>query len=178
MRQTTKQYLGIAAASAIVIGVTTSVLAHGGFGQGFGGGWGGHHGMMSGPGGMHGQGGGMGGMHGQGGGMGWMMSADPVAYADQQLTGLKTRLGITADQENTWVAYEEAVKAKAAVMLSHRQTMMGTGSVTPEQRFALHQQGLDQMQKVTTATRDLYAVLTPEQQAGAGNLIGLHHGIR
>ena len=168
MRQTTKQYLGIAAASALVIGVTTSVLAHGGFGQGFGGGWGGHHGMMGGP----------GGMHGPAGGMGWMMSANPVAYADQQLTGLKTRLGITADQESVWEAYEEAVKAKAAVMLSHRQTMMGSGSVTPEQRFALHQQGLDQMQTVTTATRDLYAVLTPEQQASAGNLIGLHHGIR
>ena len=168
MRQTTKQYLGIAAASAIVIGVTTSVLAHGGFGQGFGGGWGGHHGMMGGP----------GGMHGPGGGMGWMMSENPVAYADQQLAGLKNRLGITADQESVWEAYEEAVKAKVAVMLSHRQTMMGSGSVTPEQRFALHQQGLDQMQTVTIATRDLYAVLTPEQQASAGNLIGLHHGIR
>ena len=168
MRQTTKQYLGIAAASALVIGVTTSVLAHGGFGRGFGGGWNGHHGMMGGP----------GGMHGPGGGMGWMMSADPVAYADTQLSGLKARLGITADQESLWEAYEEAVKTKAAVMLSHRQTMMGSRSVTPEQRFALHQQGLDQMQKVTAATRDLYAVLTPEQQASAGNLIGLHHGIR
>jgi hypothetical protein len=63
-------------------------------------------------------------------------------------------------------------------MLSHRQTMFGSGQIAPEQRFAFHQQGLDQMQKVTIASRDLYTVLTPEQQARAGNLIGLHHGLR
>lgn len=90
-----------------------------------------------------------------------MMGGDPVAYADQQLTELKTALGITADQESTWNAYEEAVKGKAAVMLSHRQTMFGSGPMTPEQRFAFHQQGLDQMQLVTIASRDLYTVLTP-----------------
>ena len=164
MKQTTKRYLGIAAASALVIGVTTGVFAHGGFGPG----WGGHHRMMGGP---HG-------MHGPGGGGGWMMGGDPVAYAEQQLNGLKAKLGITADQESAWNAYEQAVKGKAAVMLSHRQAMSGSGSMTPEQRFAFHQQGLDQMQKVTIASRDLYNVLTPEQQGKAGNLMGLHHGLR
>ena len=133
---------------------------------------GGHQGMMGGHQGM------MGGRQGMMGGRQGMMGGDPVAYADQQLTTLKTALGITADQDGTWSAYEEAMKGKAAVMLSHRQTMSAGGMATPEQRFAFHQQGLDQMQKVTIASRDLYTELTPEQQARAGNLIGLHHGLR
>lgn len=158
MKQTTKRYIGIAAASALVIGITSGVFARGGFGPGFGPGWGGHQGMMGGP--------------------GRMMGADSTAFTDQQLTGLKTALGITADQEITWNAYENAVKGKTAVMLSHRQTMFGSGPMTPEQRIAFHQPGLDQMQKLTIASRDLYTVLTPEQQDRAGNLIGLHYGLR
>jgi len=172
MKQTTKRNLGIVAASAIVIGVTTGVFAHGGFGPGFGPGWGGHQGMMSGHQGM------MSGRQGMMSGRQGMMGGDPVAYADQQLTTLKTTLGVTTDQESTWKAYEDTVKGKAAVMLSHRQTMSAGGMATPEQRFAFHQQGLDQMQKVIVASRDLYTELTPEQQARAGNLIGLHHGLR
>ncbi|EGW54149.1 Spy/CpxP family protein refolding chaperone [Candidatus Endoriftia persephonae] len=151
MKQTTKQFLGVAAASVLVIGLVNGVFAHGGYGPGFGPGWGGHHGMM-------------------GGG--------PVAYADQQLIGLRSTLGITADQESAWNAYTEAVKGKAGLMASHRQSMFGSGSIAPEQRFTFRQQGLEQMQKVTTASRDLYSVLTPEQQARAGNLIGLHHALR
>lgn len=151
MKKTTKQFLGIAAASALVISVASGVFAHGGFGPGFGPGWGGHHGMMGG---------------------------DPVANVDQRLTGLKSTLGITVDQEDAWNTYEEAVKGKVGVMLSHRQTMFGSGTIAPEQRFIFHQQGLEQMQKVTVASRGLYAVLTPAQQGRAGNLIGLHHGLR
>ncbi|MEN8179115.1 MAG: Spy/CpxP family protein refolding chaperone [Pseudomonadota bacterium] len=164
MKQTTKQILGVVAISAVIIGAATGVFGQGGFGPG----WGGHHGMMGGP----------GGMHGPSGGPGWMMSGDPVAYADQQLTGLKNNLGITTDQESVWNVYEEAVKGKAGLMFAHRQTMMGSGSIAPEQRLALHQQGLEQMQKVTIASRDLYTVLTPEQQARAGNLIGFRHALR
>ena len=172
MKQMTKRYLGIAAASAIVIGMTTGVFAHGVFGPGFGPGWGGHQGMMGGHQGM------MGSHQGMMGGRQGMMGGDPLAYADQQLTRLKTTLGITADQEGAWNTYEETVKSKAAVMLSHRQTLSAGGMATPEQRFTFHQQGLDQMQKVIVASRDLYTELTPEQQARAGNLIGLHHGLR
>ncbi|MEL0586388.1 MAG: Spy/CpxP family protein refolding chaperone [Candidatus Thiodiazotropha sp. (ex. Lucinoma kazani)] len=168
MKQTTKRFLGIAAASAIVIGVTTGVFARGGFGPGYGHGWGGHQGMM----------GGSGGMHGPGSGSGWMMSGNLGAYADQQLTDLKATLGITADQEGAWDAYVGAVKGKAELMSSHRQAMMGAKQMAPEQHFAFHQQGLDQMQKITTARSDLFNVLTSEQQARAGNLIGLPASIQ
>ena len=184
MKKTTKRILGIAAASAIVISVTTGVFAHGGYGSGFGPGWGGHHGMMGGPGGMHRGSGGPGWMMGdqsrgpgrmmggQNGGLGRLMGDDPVAYTDQQLSDLKSVLQINADQEATWKAYEEALKGKAAVMLSHRQIMLESGAPAPEQRFAFHQQGLQQMQQVNAASEKLYQALTPEQQAKSGNLIG------
>lgn len=113
-----------------------------------------------------------------GGGPGWMMSGNPLAVADQQLTELKTTLSITADQEGVWNAYAEAVKGKTGLMIAHRQTMMGSDSIAPEQRLAFHEQGLEQMQKVSTASRDLYSVLTPEQQSKAGNLIGWRHALR
>ncbi|MCU7917054.1 MAG: Spy/CpxP family protein refolding chaperone [Candidatus Thiodiazotropha sp. (ex Epidulcina cf. delphinae)] len=164
MKQTTKRYLCIAVASALVIGVTTGVFARGGFGPG----WGGHHGMMGGP----------GGMHDLGVGPGLMMRGDSVAYVDQQLTRLKDTIGITSDQEIAWNAYAETMKGKAGLMLAHRQAMFGSGQITPEQRLIFHEQGLEQMQKITTASRDLHAILTPEQQAKAGNLIGFRHGFR
>ena len=169
MKQTTKYVLGIAAASALIIGASSGVFARGGFGPG----WGGHHGMMGGPGGMMGGPGNMmGGPGGMRGGPGMMMSGDPVAFTDQRITQLKTTLGITPEQETAWSAYAEAVKGKAGLMVSHRQAMWGPDGVTADQRLGFHQQGLEQMQKVTAATRDLYSVLTPEQQAKAGGLIG------
>jgi len=164
MKQTTKRLLGITAASVLVIGATTGVFARGGFGPG----WGGHQGMMGGP----------GGMHGPFGGRGMMMNADPMAYAEQRLTALKTDLGITADQEAAWTTYAEAVKAKAGLMAVHRATMHGADTVTHEQRLTFHQQGLEQMQKVAGATRELYAVLTPEQQTKVGGLAGPQFGPR
>ena len=158
MKQTTKRFLGFAVASALVIGAATGVFARGGFGPG----WGGHHGMMGGP----------GGMQGPFGGPGMMTGGDPVAYADQRLTRLETTLGISPEQEGAWNAYADAVKGKAGLMAAHRQAMFGTGGVTADQRLSFHQQGLAQMQQLTAAIRDLYAVLTPEQQAKTGGLIG------
>lgn len=164
MKKTTKRLLGITAASVLVIGATTGVFARGGFGPG----WGGHHGMMGGP----------GGMRGTFGGPGMMMRGDPVAYAEQRLTALKTDLGVTADQEGAWSTYADAVTAKAGLMASHRTTMFGPETLTPDQRLTFHQQGLEQMQKVTGATRDLYAVLTPEQQTKVGGLVGPRCALR
>ena len=181
MKQNTKRYLGIAAVSALVIGVTGGVLAQGGFGPGFGPGWGGHQRMMGNPGGMHRFGGGPGGMMGGPGGMhgpGGMMASDPAAFTDQRLTELKSTLAITGEQESAWNTYADAVKSQVGVMQSHRQLMFGSEPITPDQRLAFHQQGLDQMQKMATASRDLYSTLTPEQQTRAGNLIGMHHAMR
>lgn len=185
MKQRTKRYLSILATSALVIGVTGAVLAHGGYGPGPGSGWGGHQGMMGSPGRIHNPGGMMmgapGGMHNSGGMMGspgGMMGTNPVAFTDQRLTELKSILAVTPEQETAWKAYADTLKGRAAMMTSHRQLMFGSEQITPEQRFAFHQQGLDQMQKTATASRDLYNSLTPEQQSKAGNLIGMHHAMR
>jgi len=157
MKQMTKRLATIAAASALVLAATGSVYAHSGFGPG----WGGPQGMMGGP----------GGMHGPFGGPGRMMGGGPAGYSEQGLAELKSRLGITPEQETAWDAYVTAVQGRAAVMTAHRQAMVA-GTVTLEQRQAFHQQGFDQMQKLATATRDLYAVLTPEQKSQAGGLSG------
>lgn len=162
MKQTTKQFLAIAAASALVIGLANGVFAHGGFGAGYGPGWGGHHAMMGGPAGMHGP---YGGPARMGGGY-------PAAYTEQGLDQLKTTLGITAEQGSAWNAYVEAVKGKTELRDAHRQARFGTGGVTPDERLKFHEEGLAQMQKVVDASHDLYAVLTPEQQTRAGGLIG------
>ena len=143
MKQTSKRILGIAAVSALIIGVATTVIARPGFGPG----WGGHHGMMGGT---------------------------TATDVEQRLTDLKGTLGITADQETAWNAYAQAVEGKVGLMQAHRQTMLNSGPPTPEQRLAFHQQGFNQMQQVQTARQDLLQVLTPEQQALAGNLIGLN----
>jgi hypothetical protein len=174
MTQTTKRTLGILAAAATLVVATGGVIAAGGngpdsgtswYGPGRMGGWG----MMGGPGMM---GPGMMGGPGMIGGPGMMMSGDPVAYTQQELTELKTRLGITPAQETAWNAYASALLGRAGLMTAHRQVMLGSAPVTPEQGLTFHQQGMAQMQQVATATRDLYAVLTPEQQAKASSLLG------
>ncbi len=154
MKQTTKYVLGIATATALIIGASSGVFARGGFGPG----WGGHHGMMGGPGGMR-------------GGPGMMMGGDPVAFTDQRITRLKTSLGIAPEQESAWNAYAQALKSKASMMAAHRQARF-SGDFTPEQRLSFHQEGLAQMQKLSEAGSGLYAALTPQQQARFGNLVG------
>jgi hypothetical protein len=156
MKQTTKRFLGIAAASALVIGVATGAFGRGGFGPGLGG----HQGMMGG-----------GGMHRTGGGPAWMAEGDPVGSAEQRLSELKTSLEIGPDQEEAWAIYADAMVDKAALMASHRAAMH-SGTATPDQRTALRQHGFEQMQDLIAATQNLSAVLTPEQQVKAGGLIG------
>lgn len=107
-----------------------------------------------------------------------MMGANPVTYTDQQLTQLKTRLGITPQQKTIWNVYVDAMKARAGLMLAHRNAMLGGATITPDQRTALHQQGFAQMQRVASATHNLYAALTPEQQRNAGGPAGLGCWIR
>jgi hypothetical protein len=137
-------------------------MGRGMMGRGMGPGMMGGPGLMRGPGGMGGPG-----MLGPG-----MMSGNPIAYADQRLTRLKAALGITPQQESTWDAYAEAVKGQAGMMLAHRQALMGNTAITPEQRRAFMEQGQAQRRQVAGASRNLYAVLTPEQREKAGGLPG------
>ena len=66
----------------------------------------------------------------------------------------------------------DAVAGKAELRNTHREARFGGSPITADQRLEFRQQGAAQMQKLVDATRDLYAVLTPAQKAGAGNLLG------
>jgi len=105
---------------------------------------------------------GMGAMHGG------PMFGDPSARAEQHLTYLKGQLNISAAQESQWQAFADAVKQQAQTMVAMRASMQSpAGTVTErmDQRTAFMKLGLDNMQAVDNAAKQLYAVLTPEQKA-------------
>ena len=164
MKKSTKQLIGFAAVGALVISAASGVFAQGGFVPGYGPGWGSHHGMMGGP------------VAGRGPCV--QQTASTGVGIEQRLSDQKDRIGITAEQESAWSAYTSALKGKYELMQSHRQARFGGAGVDNSQLQSFRQDGLNQMQKVLKATQDLYAVLTPEQQARAGNLIGPRHGMR
>lgn len=99
---------------------------------------------------------------------------DPAATA-QHLDQLKTSLGITAEQEEAWSKYAEAVSARDTLMQSRREARLG-GAVTPEQLDELRQSRQTQRERMWTARQELYAALTPEQRANAAQLLSQKRG--
>jgi len=184
MKTTTKKIASIFAASTLAIGISSTVFAQSGTsGQEpmESSGHGNHHGgsgvmkgetgmMMGDSGAMKGQRGNMMKDNMQGNcGMMMQMHENPEEWLAKQ----KAPLAITAEQEEAWNAYAAAIIDKAALMQSHRQLMMNSDSIEPEQRFELHRQGLQQMEKTLTAAEDLYGELSPEQREQAGGLLGM-----
>ncbi|MCU7959968.1 MAG: Spy/CpxP family protein refolding chaperone [gamma proteobacterium symbiont of Bathyaustriella thionipta] len=163
MKLTSKKILAITAASALTISLDSGAWAA----QGMNSMGPGQDGMMHGPGGMQG-------MQGQGmqGHQGGRMQGDPMAMAEQRMSRMKNTLGISAEQEPAWKNFSDAMKQKAALMRAHRATMGGSTPISGEQRFAMRQQGLQQMQKTNTAASELYKSLTPEQRARADQMMG------
>ncbi|MGE5154908.1 MAG: Spy/CpxP family protein refolding chaperone [Bdellovibrio bacteriovorus] len=111
-----------------------------------------------------------------------MMGMGPGAIGSvrdttKQLADIKGELAITPAQEDAWKTYEQAVTNQWALMNAHRQTMW-SGPMPPpiDQRASMHQQGWQMMQQTAQATRGLYQVLTPEQQAKADTLLPFHPG--
>jgi len=107
-------------------------------------------------------------------------SRDPVAAADQRLARLKADLKITSAQEPAWSAYAEQIKQHAGEMQAMHGTMHdGTSGNTrpsaPERaerqaQFAKKQQ--EHLERLAVLTKDLYAVLTPEQKTLADQRLG------
>jgi Spy/CpxP family protein refolding chaperone len=150
-------------------------------GNGMGPGWGGMgpgNGMGPGWGGMGPGGGHMGGWGGRmGGGSFGMMGLggfDMNAAAAGRLAALKTQLKITAAQDSAWKAYETAVTQQASAMQAMRDQFHAQwqnakpGEAGPDiaaqhqAMAALRQSGWEAQAK---ASKELYAALTPEQQA-------------
>jgi len=183
MRNTRKIIAGLVTAAALAtVGATAYAFPGGGPGSGcaygaqgagpMGGGYG--PGMMGGgPRGGYGPG-----MMGGGprGGFGpGMAQGNPAANSAARLAFLQTELKITADQESAWQAYAKQVKAQAESMQALRTQAAAAAQTAPErlnQRAAFAKQRAANMESMSVALNDLYAVLTPEQKAIADQHFG------
>ena len=181
---TNRKFLAAAAAMA-ALAAGASAYAQGGPGC-FGGGpgmmgWGAGPGTMGGRGFMgpragYGPGAGPGWAGARGGGYGPGVGANVAANQDARLAYLKAELKITSAQESAWNTYAAAMKREAESMQALRNQMFAAAqSGGPEQftqRAELMKQRAARAETMAGAIKDLYAALTPEQQA----LADLHFG--
>ncbi len=186
MKRTTKIALAVATALSLGVGVA-AVSPHpngmgwnSGYGAGPGYGMGyGMHGY-----GMHGygpgygpQGYGMGpgwGMHGYGAGPQGTFNSGTV---EERLAGLKSELQIAAEQETAWQAFVKSAKQRD----ENRQAWFAkmrearTAGSLPErlaQRDEMFKEHQAEREATTSALKDLYAALTPEQKVIADQRFG------
>ena len=183
MKRATKIAIGVT--TALTLGLATVVVnAHP---YGYGPGWGMGMGQGQGYGPGYGPGPGMGRGMGPGGGMGPMgygmgpqAYGNPGAMADARNAYLKSELKITPAQESAWKTFAEQTKQQAEAMQAWRTTIQGSAPATAPERLELRNQVMkkrqEQMEKATTAFKDLYAVLTPEQKALADQHFGMMGG--
>ena len=167
--------IALAVGAALSLGLAAAELSA----QPSGMGWGGYGmgpgmmgaGMMGGYG--MGPGAGMGyGMHGYGMGFG----ANPEA-AENGLAGLKSELGITAKQEPVWQAFVKSAKQReesrqAWFAKMHEARIAGSLPERLAQRDELFKQHQTERQATTSALKELYGALTPEQKSVADQLFG------
>ena len=181
MKRVTK--IAIGAVTVLTLGLTTvAVTAHA---HGYGPGWGMGMGQGYGPG--YGPGAGMGrgmGPMGQGPqdygrmmqGMGPQAFANPGAFAESRLAGLKAQLNITAAQEPAWNAFAGQAKQQAEAMQKLMSSAQGSAQASAperiEQQAQFMKQRQEQMEKGAAAFKELYAVLSPEQKALADQGFG------
>lgn len=179
MKRTTK--IALAAGTALTLGLAASMVnAHpygpgGGYGYGAGPGYGMGYGMHGyGPG---AQGDGMGrgpGMHGRGMGPQGMFNR---GTAEDRLAGLKSALGITAQQETAWQAFVKSAKQRdeSRQAWSAKMRDARAAATLPErlaQRDEMFKQHQAERQATTAALTELYAALTPEQKTIADRRFG------
>lgn len=171
--------IAIGVATALTLGLATAVVSAHPYGHEPG--WG--MGQGVGPGAGMGPGGGPGAMgqgfmgHGpMGRGMGPRGAFDPGAMADARSAYLKSVLKITPAQEPAFKAFSDQRKQQVEAMLALRAGAQGGVPATAPERLELRNQFIKKrqelMEKTTTAFKDLYAALTPEQKALVDQRIG------
>ena len=153
-------------AVAVTAGLVTAFVATAQPGPGFGPGFGpGMMGMRGGP----GYGPGMMAMHGgpgygpgmmamRGGPMSPANDADIGKFQQEQITQIKSRLGITAEQQPAWDAFAAQAGEQAKSMQAMRND---TGTATMPERMQQRQKAMESMSASFTK---LYEVLTPKQK--------------
>jgi hypothetical protein len=109
-----------------------------------------------------------------GGPRGFGPGAGPAANAELRLAYLKNELKITGEQQAAFDGYAAAVKKNAASMEAFRTAMFQTQEPADRinQRAEHMKQRASDMESVSGALKDLYAVLTPEQKTIADASMG------
>lgn len=99
-------------------------------------------------------------------------SVDTTAYLQQT----RDRLGITAEQEQAWNAYAQAIHDQRAVMDTLHNQPFTHGPFARDGRD-LRATMWEQRTTLNEAAQSLFAVLTPAQRSGAAWLLGHGPGI-
>jgi len=141
----------------------------GGYGPGYGMGWGGHMG------GYYGMGPGM--MYGYGAGYGMgpqAMYGGNFGNVDQNLSTLKSQLGITDKQESAWQDFVNTAKQQSA---NHQAQFEKLQQANTREEFFKQQQALFNQRQAdfeanSKSLDKLYAALTPEQKQIADQSFG------
>jgi len=92
---------------------------------------------------------------------------DPRASAQERLTHLKSKLGITAEQEPQWSAFSDAVMQRVAQLKSARRGEKPAALTTPQRidrRLAWMKEQTAAFEAIGEAAKALYATLNPQQQ--------------
>jgi hypothetical protein len=91
-----------------------------------------------------------------------------VAYAQDNLASLRSRLAITPAQAPAWNAFVDAVLNQARDARAQKASMAAPPATAPERLAKMAQmmrRGADSTARVAQAMRALYAQLTPGQRA-------------
>jgi hypothetical protein len=100
------------------------------------------------------------------GGQGADAPPDPVAYAEQNLTGLRTRLHIGPNEAHSWNSFVTAVLNQSRRMQAAESQQLPTSAPDRVARMAeMMRHDADDMASVSRALRTLYAGLNPGQRA-------------
>ncbi|HEY0199813.1 MAG TPA: Spy/CpxP family protein refolding chaperone [Rhodanobacter sp.] len=105
---------------------------------------------------------------------------------EQRISDLHSQLNITADQSKQWDAFAQTMRdnaRKTGQAFHDRSSKLSTMNADESMKSyaALAQEHAENMQKLSSAMSDLYAVLTPEQKETADALYRnqtpkRHHG--
>ena len=170
--------IALAVAAALSLGLVAAELSARptGYGPGYGmHGYGMGYGMGPGAGMGYGMGPGAGmgyGMHGYGMGFGGYPGA-----AEDRLAGLKSELGIAASQEPAWQEFVKSAKQRDESRQAWFDKMRearaaGTLPELLAQQDEVFKQHQAERQATTSALKELYAALTPEQKVVADQRFG------
>jgi hypothetical protein len=106
---------------------------------------------------------------------------DPVAFAQQRLARLKSKLAITAEQESQWSAFASTVLQQMEEIKARRQGRNTVARTAPERidrQVAWMKERAAAFEAVGQAAKTLYAALSPEQQQVADEKLLRWHARR